>query len=326
MSLLLACRADYPIDEEDTTLPRPPREPAYDPNEPVEVVIKTFELTTNEYTIPIRGTGPTLGWVKITSPNNNFEMEKDIGDSGSFCANIPLSKDQVNSVTFEPFDRTGRSGEPVIKDITQSGSPQVPTPEDIRSNPENIAKGMGGFNKTVEVLDGKMSYLTDGDRSTVVTLDNRTGRRDYLEFDLSREADVENIRIVSPSDCPVEEAIIYMTTQSGVPLTNSPLETIWNDLDELIVDPELEPTNDEWDVWGYVYNSAGNPEVYVSPESTNGNIASRIAIEFTSKDCGLFDFILEGAHKIREIEVEAGPEYSGSGGLSSGANLCEKGN
>ena len=314
--LLSFCRAEFPIEDADLTIPRPNQQPEFDPDAPIEdLVLKPFDEQTEQFVVPISGSGPPLGWVGINNSANNHYEEKRLGNDGLFCANVPLAQDQINNVTFVPFDRINREGEDIVITIAQSGTPAnlpaTPSTDDL----DNIALGANGFNHTVSVQDGKLNELFDGNNGTVVVLDNDAIRRDYIEFDLSREAHVLSVAIHAESDCPVEEATIYFTTQSNVPLTRFSWEGTATSL-------HYEVQNSEWNVFQQIDNPTGVPSLLVPASNPAGYGATRIAIEFTSRDCGW----IEGLHRIRDISVFAAPESSPENGPTFQQNLCESGN
>ena len=313
-----ACRAEYPVDEVDQNIPPPNQEPEFDPDAPVkDIVIKPHDNQSEYYVVAIEGSGPPLGWVAIENPSKNHYEAVRLGNDGTFCANVPLAKDQSNTISFVPFDRTNREGTENIITILQSGTPpDLPATERV-GDLENIAKGMGGFHHTVSVDEGNVSELTDESLDAYVLLDNHALRRDYIEFDLSRQADVLSVAIHAEGDCPVESATIFYTNQTSVPLTRYSLE-------ESASSFSYEVKNPEWRVFATLDNTVERlASRNVPADNTAGYSASRIAIEFTSKDCGR---LFEGQHKIKEFSAFAAPETSEQSGQTNQQNLCQSGN
>lgn len=228
--------------------------------------------TTYWETVAIHGSGPAGGTLLVDTTAAGSKTQHIAGD-GSFCVDLPLTAGAVNTFTFRGVDAQGTIGESVTKDVRQEGSPPSPP---TGAPPANVATG-GATSGSVSVKEGALADMVDGSDSSSVYVSNAWWGQDWVWVTLRERANIDQMRVVSPSDCPlVDYALLYSDD-----------------------DAPANPVGPDFTGWGMVFDKQGG-DGDDSYAAYTPFAARHIAIFFKSADCSSWG---HGYHKVSEIEV-----------------------
>ncbi len=302
MSALAACSADGVGMEEPT-----------EPDAGMEVEDVTLEVdspdaSTYWTSIPMTGSGPANGTLLYTTPGGG-QFTAELSATGDFCVDVILMKDTTNTIKFEAINSAGDYSEPVLVDVRQSGDAPGTDP-----NPEpepgysNIVAGATIDTMSVNIEEGDVSALVDGDSTGFVSIRNASTSADWMVIELNERLPIQQIHIETTADCAMEDYRILLNdnAQSG-----DPIEWSWAAGGAYVY-------GDGWTIIGIVTD--GTADQTITPAIGDPR-AQRMAIEFLSSDCG--PFVGAGRHRITEIEVWArGEEQTGEEPPMNGAPSC----
>lgn len=256
----------------------------------VDLNIVAPDATTPWGSIPIKGNGPPNGTLRYTTPGGG-QFTEQLTSSGAFCVNVILQQDTLNTIKFEAVDPIGTYSDPVLVDVLQDGEPpnSVPGP-DPKPEYSNILNGAGVSAMSVEIEEGTVEALVDGDSSAHVSIRNAKTTLDWIVLDLNERLPIQQFNIQTTQDCPMESYRILLSDDAqGDPI-------VWSWWPE-----------GNWvygDGWTMVANIDDATKAKQEIEPTLGSpLARRMAIQFLSADCG--PYVGSGRHRITELEVWA---------------------
>ena len=260
----------------------------------VELSVAGVPPTTVYSSIPISGSGPSGGELLYDSPAGGHASTR-LGADGSFCIDVDLIPGTQNKIKFEAVDQEGNYSAATVVEVRQEGEPPAPV-EPTTPDPTyvNIAKDSSGFEMNLSVVEGTPEVLVDGDKSNFATFRHPFSRVEgWMSIELSDgQAPIQEIRIKTPADCPLEEYNVLLTsTDNGEPVTKlsgNPLNGFTQ-------------YGDGWVIVSHV--SKGSADQIILPKLNNPS-AVRLGLEFLSDDCRPFNQA-RALHKISEIEVWA---------------------
>ncbi|MCP4447555.1 MAG: hypothetical protein GY811_19775 [Myxococcales bacterium] len=265
------------------------------------------DASTYWLSMPMTGHGPAGGTLLYTTPGGG-QFTANLGETGDFCVDVVLMKDSTNTIKFEAVNASGDYSDPVLVDVRQSGdAPGTDPSPDPEPGFSNIVSGATIDTMSVNIEEGDVAALVDGDSSGHVSIRNASTSADWMVIELNERLPIQQFHIETTPDCPMESYRILLNDdkQSGDPI-------VWS-----------------WAAGEYVYGAGwtivgivgdGTADQTITP-SIGDPRAERMAIEFISSDCG--PFIGAGRHNITEIEVWArGDEEPDDGEPSSGAPSC----
>ena len=256
----------------------------------VNLEVDSPDASTYWTSIPMTGHGPAGGTLLYTTPGGG-QFTAQLGATGDFCVDVILMKETTNTIKFEAVNTNGDYSDPVLVDVRQSGeapgSEPSPDPEPGYSN---IASGATIDTMSVNIEEGAVGALVDGDSSGFVSIRNASTSADWMVVELNDRLPIQQVHIETTSDCPMESYRILLNDnkQSGDPIVWS-----WAAGGAYVY-------GDGWTIVGIVND--GTSDQTITP-SIGDPRAERMAIEFLSGDCG--PFVGAGRHRITEIEVWA---------------------
>jgi hypothetical protein len=214
-SLVLGCSAEPP----DPNIPTAPDSGVDEEAPPPEEVVLTLDDVvgqTDYQTVMVSGTGPANGIVVYHAPaRGNFT--EDILPTGVFCIDIPLLEGKDNDLSFYAISIEGEESKQAFVTVTQSGEEPEPGPEQEAGL--RLVKGISHLAAENFVDDPPTAFgaLYDGVVSQTVTLEEDYVGMPWFTFSLPSATSVNEIRVVSDADKPLETYDIYASSTSGDP-------------------------------------------------------------------------------------------------------------
>jgi hypothetical protein len=221
-------------------------------------------------TAPVHGRGPAGGTVLIETETQG-SFTGDIDGNGDFCIDVPLVESSVNTFSIRGVTASGTLGEPISASIRQDGEPPAPP---VGAPAQNVALG-ASISTTTSVDAGSLRNAIDGDRATLVELDNAIWDDDYVYITLQEHQFLEKMGVYSASGCILEKYWVA-TAAKDAPCSPGYCDTDWQwwSIDEM----------NGADLWEW----ADPIEV------------KHLVIWFDSEDCGN---VTGGYHKLNEVEA-----------------------
>ncbi len=238
--------------------------------------IDSVRSTTNWDSIPIQGVGPSNGTLHIRTSQG--EQQLTLGSDGSFCLDLALELDTLNTITFQASNLEGLYSEEVSVDVLH-----IPRADNQQPNDElvNVALRATDFSMSNVIPDsGAFGSAVDGEEDSYVVLKHTSALgSDWFGFKLTERAGIDHIQIIGTPDCYPEDYSIYLSDfeTPGVPWDTAftdweRIETVWGGAQEQVIVPAL-----------------GDPK------------ARFFAIRFNGNSCG--PFFGYSLHEVREIKI-----------------------
>ena len=279
-----------------------------DVTDDIRLEVDPPDASTDWTSVPMTGHGPAGGTLLYTTPGGG-QFTAQLGATGGFCVDVVLMKESNNTIKFEAVNINGDFSEPVLVDVRQTGeAPGADPSPDPEPGYTNIVSGATIDTMKVNVEEGSVAALVDGDSSAHVSIRNASTVRDWMVIELNDRLPIQQFHLKTTADCPMESYRILLNDDK-----NSEDPIVWSWLAGETV------YGNGWTVVGVV--SDGTSDQTVTPNIGEPR-AERMAIEFLSRDCGP-PVVGAGRHNITEIEVWArGDAVPDDGEPSNGAPSC----
>jgi hypothetical protein len=182
---------------------------------------------------------------------------------GSFCADVPLTLDKDNQITFTVLGKDGTPSDPATVTMKRTGNPP-PTPVPMPT--VNAAyRGAVSSNWLSFSQENSESNVVDGDESTYYGLANPYDGDPWVRVQLNSTAVLDHLHVVSPADCHLKEYDVLLSTK-GAPVAPSPDSTDWKQVAHVTDgkgsdDVKIAATNASWVALFYISSadqSGGN--------------------------------------------------------------------
>lgn len=194
--LLGACSADNPEDRKFDAqaakdLWRPDAPQGCPPASSLQLTLDSFPDPTCHTLQPFRGKAPGADRV-VAHGGAGAAQPVTVASDGSFCIEVLLVPDSLNTITFSPVDSQGCPGQDLTRKIEHRSCEQ---PDGGAAVVVNVAKGATVVSES-EPSKGQETYLTDGNASTVAEYSGGWGWTDaniWIGVALGQPVEVEKI-------------------------------------------------------------------------------------------------------------------------------------